>query len=195
MRALMSVFDKTGIVEFAQGLAELDFDFISTGGTARLLREAGIVVTDVSAITGFPEILDGRVKTLHPKIHGGILARNTREHVATLATHDIQRIALVVVNLYPFESTIAKSGVTEEEAIEQIDIGGPAMLRSAGKNFERVTVVVDPGYYGRVLKEFRDNGNTSLETRRRLMLNVFKHTAEYDATVYGHFSKLWGLVF
>lgn len=194
MRAIFSVFDKIGLVEFAKGLAEMDADIISTGGTAKHLREAGIVVTDVSEVTKFPEILDGRVKTLHPAILAGILARSTPKHMAVLREHLIKFVHLVVVNLYPFSATVTKAGVTEEEAIENIDIGGPTMLRAAAKNFERVTVVVDPGYYGRVLKEFRDNGNTSLETRRRLMLQVFKHISGYDAVVYNHFSKLWGLV-
>ena len=144
-RALLSVSDKTGLVEFAQALAQAGYDLISTGGTAKALREAGLKVSDISDVTGFPEMLDGRVKTLHPKVHGGLLfLRDNPEHVAQAKAHDIAPIDLVVVNLYPFEQTIAKPGVTLEHAIENIDIGGPSMLRSAAKNYRSVTVITDP---------------------------------------------------
>ncbi|NLW06767.1 MAG: bifunctional phosphoribosylaminoimidazolecarboxamide formyltransferase/IMP cyclohydrolase, partial [Clostridia bacterium] len=142
-RALLSVSDKTGLVELARGLKSMGWDLISSGGTARVLIEAGLEVTEVATVTGFPEMLDGRVKTLHPKIHGGLLARRTPEHLQQLKEHGIQPIDLVVVNLYPFRETIARPGVTEAEAIENIDIGGPSMVRSAAKNYEAVAVVVD----------------------------------------------------
>src|SRR4051812_13202716 len=157
-RALISVSDKTGLAEFAKGLQELGVEIVSTGGTATLLRKEGVPAIDVSDITGFPEIMDGRVKTLHPKVHGGLLfVRDNPEHVAQAETHAIKPIDLVVVNLYPFEKTVAKEGVTLEEAIEQIDIGGPSMLRSAAKNYRSVTVVVDPADYQDVLENLRDN--------------------------------------
>ncbi|NWG75284.1 MAG: hypothetical protein HXY24_11860 [Rubrivivax sp.] len=184
-RALLSVYDKTGVVPFARGLAELGVELISTGGTAQALREAELPVRDVGEVTDFPELLDGRVKTLHPRIHGGLLARRDRpEHLATLAAHQIQPIDLVAVNLYPFEATIARPGVTREEAIEQIDIGGPAMLRSAAKNHASVTVVCNPGRYDQILSEMRAGGGaTTAALRWSLACEVFERTAEYDAAV------------
>src|SRR5512143_1767366 len=155
-RALISVSDKTGIIEFAKELARHEIEILSTGGTAKLLREAGLTIKDVSEFTGFPEMLDGRVKTLHPKVHGGLLGmRSNPEHVAKMKEHGIEPIDMVVVNLYPFEATVAKEGCTLEEAIENIDIGGPTMLRSAAKNYTDVAVVVSPRDYGRVREEIQ----------------------------------------
>ena len=151
-RAILSVYDKTGLVEFARGLAELGFELVASGGTARALSAAGLPVTQVDQVTGFPEILGGRVKTLHPAVHGGILARRTPEHLAELADHGIAPVDLVVCNLYPFAATVAKPGVTEPEAVEEIDIGGVTLLRAAAKNFESVTVVCDPADYAEVLR-------------------------------------------
>lgn len=184
-RALLSVSDKTGLAGLAAGLAALDIELISTGGTARALREAGLTVADVSEVTGFPEMMDGRVKTLHPKIHGAILARrDVPEHMAACETHGIVPIGLVVVNLYPFEQTVAKPDVTFEEAIEQIDIGGPTLLRSSAKNHHDVTVVCNPQRYGQVLDELRaSGGSTTAATRRALALEVFQHTSRYDAAI------------
>src|SRR5499427_10356148 len=164
-RALLSVSDKRGLVELAKGLAKHGVQILSTGGTAKRLAEAGVKVTQVSAFTGAPEILDGRVKTLHPKIHGGLLGRPTPEHEREMGQHGIEPIDLVCVNLYPFRETVAKPGVTLAEAIENIDIGGPSMIRSAAKNHERVAVLVDPADYGRVLAEIRDAGEVSAATR------------------------------
>ena len=176
-RALISVSDKTGVVEFASGLAELGVEILSTGGTARLLRARGLKVRDVSEATGFPEMLDGRVKTLHPKVHGGILAiRDNPEHQKQVAEHEIGFIDLVAVNLYPFEKTAAKAGATLEELIENIDIGGPSMIRSAAKNFHFVTVVVEAGDFPVVLEELRRNqGSVSDETRARLFAQGLRH--------------------
>lgn len=182
-RALISVSDKTGVVEFGRGLSALGFEIISTGGTYNTLLEAGVKVRKVADITGFPEILDGRVKTLHPRIHGGILARRTADHLAQLAEHDITAIDLVAVNLYPFRQTVAKPGVTLEEAIENIDIGGPSMVRSAAKNHADVIVVVKPERYGDILKALQDNGGVDLDFRRQLALEAFGHTAAYDAMI------------
>jgi phosphoribosylaminoimidazolecarboxamide formyltransferase/IMP cyclohydrolase len=184
-RALVSVSDKTGVVEFAAGLAELGVEILSTGGTAKLLRESGLKVRDVSEVTGFPEMLDGRVKTLHPKVHGGILAiRSNPEHQKQVAAHGIEFIDLVAVNLYPFEKTAAKPGVTLEELIENIDIGGPSMIRSAAKNFHDVTVVVDSADFSVVLGELRGNkGSISRETRARLARKAFATTAAYDGAI------------
>jgi phosphoribosylaminoimidazolecarboxamide formyltransferase/IMP cyclohydrolase len=184
-RALISVSDKTGIVEFAQQLRTLNVEIISTGGTAQTLREAGVDVRDVSSLTGFPEMMDGRVKTLHPRVHGGLLAiRDNPEHVAAMDENGIEPIDMVVVNLYPFEQTIKKEGVTREEAIEQIDIGGPAMIRSAAKNAQDVAVLVIPKDYEPVLSELQKNsGALSLETRNKLALEAFAQTARYDAIV------------
>ncbi len=192
-RALLSVSDKAGIVPLAQTLLQAGVELISTGGTAKALREAGLEVTDLSAYTGFPEMLDGRVKTLHPKIHGGLLyVRGNREHEAAALAHQIKPIDLVVVNLYPFEETVAKPGVGLPEAIENIDIGGPSMLRSAAKNHEWVTVVVDPADYGEIGRQIRESGNTSLASRRRLAAKVFARTAEYDAAIAAHLNRSFG---
>src|SRR5690349_18636511 len=166
-RALISVSDKTGIVDFARALTRFHVEIISTGGTAKTLRDAGINVRDVSDITGFPEMMDGRVKTLHPRVHGGLLAiRDNEEHVAAMEQHGIEPIDLVVVNLYPFAETIRRAGVTYEEAIEKIDIGGPAMIRSAAKNARDVAVVVSPDQYAQLIDELnQDSGALSLATR------------------------------
>jgi len=184
-RALISVSDKTGIVELATGLASLGVEILSTGGTAKLLRQAGMKVRDVSDLTGFPEMLDGRVKTLHPKVHGGLLAiRANPAHQKQVAEQGIEYIDLVVVNLYPFEKTAAKPGVSFEELIENIDIGGPSMIRSAAKNFEDVTVLVDPADYATVLEEARQQGGgVSSETRARLARKAFGTTAAYDGAI------------
>lgn len=183
-QALISVSDKRGIVELAKELVALGFQLLSTGGTALTLQGAGLPVKEVSSVTGFPECLEGRVKTLHPAIHGGLLARRDQpSHMETLAQLKIDPIDLVVINLYPFKETILKEGITHQEAIEQIDIGGPAMLRSAAKNYQDVTVVVDPKDYERVLKEIRETGNTTLETRRDLAKKVFQHTSHYDTLI------------
>jgi phosphoribosylaminoimidazolecarboxamide formyltransferase/IMP cyclohydrolase len=183
-RALLSVSDKSGLAEFARTLAAAGVELISTGGTARALREEGLEVTDLSTFTGFPEMLDGRVKTLHPKVHGGLLfIRGNAAHEAAARQHNILPIDLVVVNLYPFEETIARPHTTLAEAIENIDIGGPSMLRSAAKNHESVTVVVDPKDYETVAGEISKNGNTTLELRRRLAAKVFARTAAYDAAI------------
>ncbi len=183
--ALISVSDKQGLIEFARGLAELSVEIISTGGTAKALQQAGIGVTQVENVTGFPEMLDGRVKTLHPKIHAGILAlRSSREHMQTIAKHGIKPIDLVCVNLYPFRETVAKQGTALEDAIENIDIGGPAMIRAAAKNYEGCAVVVKPEQYAAVLEEMRrSKSELSPETRKQLMRSAFEHTAVYDAAV------------
>jgi phosphoribosylaminoimidazolecarboxamide formyltransferase/IMP cyclohydrolase len=191
-RAVISVSDKTGVEAFARGLVSLGWEIISTGGTARSLREAGLAVTDVSEVTGFPECLEGRVKTLHPNIMAGMLARNTPEHIQTLKELKIDMIDLVVVNLYPFQQTIAKAGTTEAEAIEKIDIGGPSMIRAAAKNSDRVTVIVDHADYQTVLDELKENGVTSDATRRRLMVKVFAMTASYDTAIASHFGAVEG---
>lgn len=185
--ALLSVSDKTGLREFATALVnEHGYKLLSTGGTARLLREAGLPVTDVSEHTGSPEIMEGRVKTLHPKVHGGLLCRRDKEeHLAQAREHGIELIDLVVVNLYPFEQTVARPGATREEAIENIDIGGPSMLRSAAKNHDAVTVVCDPADYGAVLEALGDEKKLA-ELRRRLALKVFQRTAAYDAAIAGY---------
>jgi phosphoribosylaminoimidazolecarboxamide formyltransferase/IMP cyclohydrolase len=184
-RAIISVTDKTGVVDFAKKLSDFGVEILSTGGTAKALREGGVPVTDISDYTGFPEMLDGRVKTLHPKVHGGLLGlRDNLEHVRTMAEHGIENIDMLVVNLYQFEKTVAKEGVTLEEAIENIDIGGPAMLRSSAKNFKDVTVVVDPSDYEKVLKEMQENGGATLpETRFGLAKKVFKLTHQYDGAI------------
>jgi phosphoribosylaminoimidazolecarboxamide formyltransferase/IMP cyclohydrolase len=184
-RALISLSDKTGIVEFAKGLASLQVELLSTGGTAKLLRDSGLTVKDVSDFTGFPEMLDGRVKTLHPKVHGGILGmRDNVEHVKTMQAHGIEPIDMVVVNLYPFEATVAKAGCTLEDAIENIDIGGPTMLRSAAKNNRDVTVIVDCADYAQVLEEMKASGGAvARETNFRLAVKVYQHTAAYDGAI------------
>ena len=189
-RVLLSVSDKTGLVPFAQILASLGVELISTGGTAKTLREAGLKVKDISEHTGFPEMLDGRVKTLHPKVHGGLLyIRGNATHEAVVAAHAITPIDLVVVNLYPFEATVARPNVSLHDAIENIDIGGPSMLRSAAKNHDSVTVVVDPFDYAEVAKQISATGNTSLELRRTLAAKVFARTAAYDAAIAAHLQK------
>ena len=181
--ALLSVSDKTGLVDFAKGLSELGWSLVSTGGTAKALREAGVKVRDVSDVTHFPEMLDGRVKTLHPTIHGGLLARrDSPEHLKALAEHKIEPIDLVAVNLYPFEETAARIGAKAEDVIEQIDIGGPSMLRSAAKNFASVTVIVDPADYGRVLAALQAKDD-DLDLRRLLAEKAFARTAAYDAAI------------
>jgi len=193
-RALLSVSDKTGLVAFARTLAAAGVELISTGGTARALRDAGLTVKDISEHTGFPEMLDGRVKTLHPKVHGGLLfIRGNETHEAAVRAHDIQPIDLVVVNLYPFEQTVAKPDTTLPEAIENIDIGGPSMLRSAAKNHESVTVVVDPADYAEVAEQIKTSGNTSLELRRQLAAKVFARTATYDAAIAAHLGKVFSV--
>jgi phosphoribosylaminoimidazolecarboxamide formyltransferase/IMP cyclohydrolase len=188
-RALISVSDKRGILDFAKKLMELDYEIVSTGGTAKALRDAGIQVTGISEITGFPECLEGRIKTLHPKIHGGLLAiRDNVEHMDTLQKLEIETIDLVIVNLYPFRQTIEKKEVSLEEAIENIDIGGPSMLRAAAKNYRYISVVMDPADYEEVLKEIGETGNTLETTRFKLAAKAFAHTAAYDALIA---SYLW----
>jgi phosphoribosylaminoimidazolecarboxamide formyltransferase / IMP cyclohydrolase len=189
-RALLSVSDKTGLAPFAQTLAKAGVELISTGGTAKALREAGLKVKDISEHTGFPEMLDGRVKTLHPKVHGGLLyIRGNATHEAAVREHGIQPIDLVVVNLYPFEQTVAKPGVSLHDAIENIDIGGPSMLRSAAKNHDSVTVIVDPADYAEVGKQVSENGQTTLALRRKLAAKVFARTSAYDGAIAAHLSK------
>lgn len=191
-RALISVSNKDGLVEFARALVELEFELLSTGGTAKAIREANLPVTDVASVTEFPEILDGRVKTLHPKIHGGLLAKvEEPDHLDTLRTHDISPIELVCANLYPFQATISRPDCTVAEAIENIDIGGPAMLRSAAKNHEYVTVVCEPQDYNLVVEELK-NGGVRSEVRRQLAAKVFRHTAAYDALVADYLTDLAG---
>ena len=189
-RALLSVSDKTGLIDFAQTLVAAGVELISTGGTAKAIREAGLPVKDISAHTGFPEMMDGRVKTLHPKIHGGLLyIRGNATHEAAAREHDIAPIDLVVVNLYPFEETVAKPNVALHEAIENIDIGGPSMLRSAAKNHESVTVIVDPADYVPVAEQIKAGGETTLALRRKLAAKVFARTSAYDAAIAVHLTK------
>ncbi|MGY3717691.1 bifunctional phosphoribosylaminoimidazolecarboxamide formyltransferase/IMP cyclohydrolase [Sutcliffiella cohnii] len=190
MRAIVSVSNKEGIVPFVQQLVELGVEVISTGGTKKVLQENGVNVISISEVTGFPEILDGRVKTLHPNIHGGLLARRADEnHQQQLNEHNITPIDIVVVNLYPFKETIAKEGTTFEDAIENIDIGGPTMLRASAKNHESVTVVVDPTDYETVLGELKEIGSVNKETRQRLAAKVFRHTAAYDAMISNYLTE------
>jgi phosphoribosylaminoimidazolecarboxamide formyltransferase/IMP cyclohydrolase len=191
-RALISVSNKEGITDFAQGLEKLGYEIISTGGTFKTLREAGVQAIKVADITGFPEILDGRVKTLHPAIHGGILALRTEEHLQQLAANQIETIDLVAVNLYPFRETVSRPGVTLEEAIENIDIGGPAMVRAAAKNYENVIVVVQPEYYGQVLEALNSPGGVGPELRLKLALAAFSHTAAYDSMISSYLGGLGG---
>jgi len=192
-RALISVSDKSGLIPFARALVELGFEIVSTGGTKTALEAAGVAVTPVAEVTGFPELLDGRVKTLHPMIHGGLLAdlRNPG-HAEAIKAQGIQPIDLVVVNLYPFKETVAHPSVEYETAIENIDIGGPAMLRSAAKNHARVTVVCDPADYDAVLREWRENGEPSYELRQKLVAKAFRHTAAYDAVIADYLTKQTG---
>ena len=194
MRALVSVSDKTGVVEFAQQLRSLGWEIIATGGTMKLLRDSGIEVINISDVTGFPEICDGRVKTLHPKVHGGLLARRDDEsHLAALKENEIEFIDMVCVNLYPFRQTIAKPDVTMEDAIENIDIGGPSMLRSAAKNYKDVTVVCNPENYAKIIEEIKANGNTTVETRLQLSAEAYTHTAQYDSMIATYMRKAAGL--
>ncbi len=189
-RALLSVSDKTGLIEFARVLVAANVELISTGGTAKAIRDAGLPVQDISAHTGFPEMMDGRVKTLHPKIHGGLLyIRGNASHEAAAAEHHIAPIDLVVVNLYPFEATVAKPNVALHDAIENIDIGGPSMLRSAAKNHDSVTVIVDPADYAPVSEQVQASGETTLALRRALAAKVFARTAAYDGAIAAHLSK------
>ena len=195
-RALISVSDKTGIVDFARTLKQLNVEIISTGGTAKTLRDAGIEVRDISDVTGFPEMMDGRVKTLHPRVHGGLLAlRDNPDHVAAMQQNGIEPIDMVVVNLYPFAETIAREGVTREEAIEQIDIGGPAMIRSAAKNARDVAVVATTNYDGLIDELTKNNGSLSLETRERLAYEAFQQTAQYDSIVSSYLGSSGQFVF
>ena len=190
-RALVSTADRTGVAELAQGLTELGVEILSTGGTGTALREAGIPVTEVAEVTGFPEILDGRVKTLHPRIHAGLLAlRGNGEHMATLREHGIEPIDLVCVNLYPFERTISRPGCTLAEAIEQIDIGGPCMLRAAAKNCESIYVLSSPDQYGEALQRLRDSGGVlDPEYGRRLALEAYRLTARYDRAIASYLAE------
>jgi phosphoribosylaminoimidazolecarboxamide formyltransferase/IMP cyclohydrolase len=191
-RALISVTDKSGVVNFAIALSKFGVKILSTGGTAKVLRDGGVSVTDISAYTGFPEMMDGRIKTLHPKVHGGLLGvRDNPEHVRMMNDHGIKPIDLIAVNLYQFEKAVSKEGVTLEEAIENIDIGGPAMLRSSAKNFKDVTVIVDPLDYGLVLKEMEElGGSTSLKTRFSLAKKVFQLTHKYDGAISRYLEKV-----
>ena len=190
-RAIVSVSDKTGVVSFAKGLAQRGVEILSTGGTAKTLRDQGVSVMDISDYTGFPEMLDGRVKTLHPKVHGGLLGQRSKaEHVKKMKEHGILPIDLVAVNLYPFEATIAKEGCSLEEAIENIDIGGPTMLRSAAKNYPDVTVVVDPSDYDPILSELKEKGEIPVETNFRLAKKVFQHTARYDGAISNYLGQI-----
>ena len=194
MRALISVSDKTGVVDFAQQLRSLGWEIIATGGTMKLLRDSGVEVINISDVTGFPEICDGRVKTLHPKVHGGLLARRDDEsHLQALKDNGIEFIDMVCVNLYPFRQTIAKPDVTMEDAIENIDIGGPSMLRSAAKNYKDVTVVCDPADYATIIQEINEGGNTTVGTRLQLSAKAYTHTAEYDSMIATYMRKAAGL--
>ncbi len=192
-RALISVFDKSGIVDFATELKKLGWEIISTGGTSKKLKEAGINVTEIEEVTKFPECFDGRVKTIHPKIEGGILAvRNNEQHQKTMQELDVQPIDIVVCNLYPFKETLLKQGVTHDEIIENIDIGGPTMLRAAAKNYQFVTVIVNPADYQQVVTELKSEGTTSFQTRQMLAASVFRHTSHYDTLVSDYFDKKIG---
>jgi len=191
MNALLSVSDKTGILEFAQALHALGIKLISTGGTAKLLADKGLPVTEVAEVTGFPEMLDGRVKTLHPKVHGGLLARrDLPEHMAALKAHAIDTIDLAVINLYPFEATVAKAGCTLEDAIGNIDIGGPAMVRSAAKNWKDVGVITDASQYPQVLAELKADGKLTLATKFALSVAAFNRVAQYDAAISNYLSAI-----
>ncbi|MCB1395914.1 MAG: bifunctional phosphoribosylaminoimidazolecarboxamide formyltransferase/IMP cyclohydrolase, partial [Rhodobacteraceae bacterium] len=190
-RALLSVSDKTGLIELGRALVDRGVDLVSTGGTAKALREAGLAVRDVSDLTGFPEMMDGRVKTLHPKVHGGLLARRELpEHMAALKEHGIETIDLLVVNLYPFEATVAKAGCTLADAIENIDIGGPAMVRSAAKNWKDVGVVTDAGQYEAVIAELKAAGKLSDKLRFALSVAAFNRIAQYDGAISDYLSSV-----
>ena len=184
-RALVSVSDKTGVVELAGALHEMGIEILSTGGTRKKIADAGVPVRSVSDYTGFPEMMDGRVKTLHPKIHAGLLAvRDNMEHMTEVDRHGIELIDMVVVNLYPFQETVSKAGVTLEDAIEQIDIGGPTMLRAAAKNYRSIAVVVNPGRYSQIIEEMKaGDGSVSDELKFELACEVFEHTATYDRAI------------
>lgn len=190
-RALISLTDKSGIEDFARQLREMGVEILSTGGTAKKMRDNGIEVMDVSDFTGFPEMLDGRVKTLHPKVHGGILAQKTNpEHLAQMEAHGLQPIDLIAVNLYAFDKTVADPDCTLANAIENIDIGGPTMLRAAAKNYRDVTVLVDPADYPQVIREMKETGNTTLKTRFRLAAKVFALTSRYDTAISAWLEKI-----
>ena len=191
-RVLISVTDKQGAVEFAKGLSQYGVEILSTGGTATQLRNGGLQVKDVSDYTGFPEMMGGRIKTLHPKVHGGLLAiRDSKEHMESAARHGIEMIDMVVINLYAFEKTVAKAGCTLEDAIENIDIGGPAMLRASAKNFRYVSVVTDPGDYASILEELaKTGGKISEATNFSLAKKVFQTTARYDAAITNYLSAV-----
>jgi phosphoribosylaminoimidazolecarboxamide formyltransferase/IMP cyclohydrolase len=190
-RALISVSNKKGVVEFARELHAMGVEILSTGGTAKTLREAGIPVKDVSEHTGSPEMLDGRVKTLHPKVHGGLLCRRNNPHdMEEIKKHNIDTIDMVVVNLYPFEETISKPDISFADAIENIDIGGPTMLRSASKNFQDVAVVVDPSDYEKVIQELKKNGAIDYQKRLELARKVFGHTSRYDSVIAEYLAKI-----
>ncbi len=190
-RALISLTDKSGIEDFARQLEEMGVEILSTGGTAKKMRDNGIKVMDVSEFTGFPEMLDGRVKTLHPKVHGGILAQKTNpDHLAQMKTHGLLAIDLVAVNLYAFEKTVADPNCSLVDAIENIDIGGPTMLRAAAKNYRDVTVLVDPADYPQVIREMKETGNTTLKTRFRLAAKVFALTSRYDTAISAWLDKV-----
>ena len=186
-RALLSVANKAGITAFGQALVDLGYELLSTGGTSKALELAGLPVTQVSQVTGFPEMMDGRVKTLHPNIHGGILARPITEHLKQAEALGIELIDLVAVNLYPFEETIRQEGIQHDEAVEEIDIGGPAMVRSAAKNHERVTVLVDPEDYPAIVDILKETGNVPADKRAALAAKAFRHTAAYDACIANYF--------
>jgi phosphoribosylaminoimidazolecarboxamide formyltransferase/IMP cyclohydrolase len=191
-RAVISVSNKKGVVELAKELNTMGVELLSTGGTAKALRDAGISVKDVSDYTGFPEMLDGRVKTLHPKVHGGLLSRrNNPKDMEEIKKHGIETIDMVVVNLYPFEETVSKPGVSFEDAIENIDIGGPTMLRSASKNFQDVAVLVDPSDYEKIIQEMKGlKGDLSYKTRLQLAKKVFSHTSRYDTIITDYLTKI-----
>lgn len=190
-RALISLTDKSGIENFASELQALGIEILSTGGTAKKIRDNGIPVLDVADFTGFPEMLDGRVKTLHPKVHGGILAqRDNKAHQEQMKEHGLKPIDLIAVNLYAFDKATADPGCTVANAIENIDIGGPTMLRAAAKNFQDVTVIVDPADYPQVLAELKKHGNTTLKTRYRLMVKVFELTSRYDTAIAAWLGKV-----
>lgn len=182
-RVILSVYDKSGLVELGQGLHQLGWELIASGGTARLLHQNNLPVIKVAKLTGAPEMLGGRVKTLHPVVHGGILARNMANDQADLARHDIHMIDMVVCNLYPFEETITRPGTTIEEAIEQIDIGGVTLLRAGAKNYTRVTTLCDPTDYPHILQTLTQNSHTTLQTRQHLALKAFTHTRNYDTAI------------
>ncbi len=191
-RAIISVTDKSGVVDFARSLSNFGVQILSTGGTAKALRDGGVSVTDISEYTGFPEMMDGRIKTLHPKVHGGLLGmRDNPDHVRMMKEHGIASIDLIVVNLYQFEKAVSKENVTLDEAIENIDIGGPTMLRSSAKNFKDVTVIVDPSDYDPVLKEMEEQGgSTTLKTRFSLAKKVFQLTHTYDGAISRYLEKV-----